>query len=370
MKKKLFTLFLITCFLNSNSQNFGIGTASPQFKLDVHGVINNDSGYYYRGNLVLSDSFLISKNVIADTGKFKRITIDPGVIPANTISLNVHGGINTDDGYYYFGSRLLSHLPGDRTVVGVLAGGFTPSGQSSTWVGSAAGLDGDHFGYETSIGANSVTGGGRSTAIGQAAQARFNNSIAIGYNAIAPAANTVRIGNTNISAILANVGITITSDKRKKENLCSVNGEEILQKIAKMPLASWNLKGQDSKNLRHYGPMAQDFYNAFGRDKYGYIGNDTTINSQDFDAINMIAIQALQKRTESIKELKEDNRALKDQVAMLENELADMKKGIVNQNVLLKNTLAEMQRVLADLANQQQPKKETGNTKAILASLK
>lgn len=64
-----------------------------------------------------------------------------------------------------------------------------------------------------------------------------------------------------------------------------------------MRLVSWNYKRQDPAQYRHYGPMAQDFYAAFGKDKYGNIGNDTTINSADFDGVNMIAIQALEKRT-------------------------------------------------------------------------
>ena len=48
--------------------------------------------------------------------------------------------------------------------------------------------------------------------------------------------------------------------------------------------------------------MAQEFYAAFGQDEYGSIGNDTTINQADFDGINLIAIQALEKRTTQLKE--------------------------------------------------------------------
>ncbi|MEO8110522.1 MAG: hypothetical protein ABI594_10835, partial [Ginsengibacter sp.] len=65
-------------------------------------------------------------------------------------------------------------------------------------------------------------------------------------------------------------------------------------------LATWNYKGQDSKTFRHYGPMAQDFHNAFGHDALGNIGCDTLINQQDFLGVSFIAIQALEKRTEKI----------------------------------------------------------------------
>ncbi len=46
--------------------------------------------------------------------------------------------------------------------------------------------------------------------------------------------------------------------------------------------------------------MAQDFFAPFGKDKYGTVGNDTTIASADFDGINFIAIQALEKRTAAL----------------------------------------------------------------------
>ena len=69
-----------------------------------------------------------------------------------------------------------------------------------------------------------------------------------------------------------------------------------------MPQYTWNYKTQDTKTLRHYGPMAQDFYKAFGRDELGKIGCDTVINQQDFLGVNFIAIKALEKRTAELKQ--------------------------------------------------------------------
>lgn len=93
---------------------------------------------------------------------------------------------------------------------------------------------------------------------------------------------------------------SVISDQNRKENFAPVNGEDFLQKINKMSLTSWNYKGQDAKAFRHYGPMAQDFYNAFGQDEYGTIGTDTTINQADFDGVNLIAIQALIRKMEQM----------------------------------------------------------------------
>lgn len=102
----------------------------------------------------------------------------------------------------------------------------------------------------------------------------------------------------------------IVSDVNKKENFSPVNGEEFLSKIANMPLSSWNYKGQDPRKFRHYGPMAQDFFAAFGHDEYGTIGTDTTINQADLEGVNLIAIQALVKRTDELKQ-RNDQLALK-----------------------------------------------------------
>ncbi len=71
----------------------------------------------------------------------------------------------------------------------------------------------------------------------------------------------------------------------------------MLTKIRGLSLTSWNFIGHDRKQFRHYGPMAQDFFAAFGHDGIGTIGTETTITSTDMDGILMIAAQALEKRT-------------------------------------------------------------------------
>ncbi|RZK80286.1 MAG: hypothetical protein EOO85_01225 [Pedobacter sp.] len=118
-------------------------------------------------------------------------------------------------------------------------------------------------------------------------------------------------------------GVSITSDRRKKENFEPVKGEAFLSKLDTMQLSSWNYKGQDPKTFRHYGPMAQDFYKAFGKDSYGKIGNDTTISSADIDGVNMIAIQALIKRTT---QLQDDNKLLIEKNNSLTAQLQQIKK--------------------------------------------
>ena len=66
-------------------------------------------------------------------------------------------------------------------------------------------------------------------------------------------------------------------DKTQKENFQPVDGEEVLGKIRGFELSSWNFIGHDPKKFRHYAPMAQDFFAAFGHDGLGQIGSKTTI---------------------------------------------------------------------------------------------
>jgi hypothetical protein len=94
--------------------------------------------------------------------------------------------------------------------------------------------------------------------------------------------------------------------------------EKKLGKIRGFELSSWNFIGHDPKEFRHYGPMAQDFFAAFGHDGVGQIGSETTINSGDMAGILMIAVQALEKRTAELK-LKEA------QIAVLQSEVNDLK---------------------------------------------
>ena len=127
-------------------------------------------------------------------------------------------------------------------------------------------------------------------------------------------------GNTNRTGMLANHGDNSwsqISDSTKKEKIIPVDGEELLNKISKFKLGTWNYKGQDSKTFRHYGPMAQDFHNAFGHDALGSIGNDTLINQADFLGVSFTAIQALEKRTEKIEEQQKQLTELQNQNKIL-----------------------------------------------------
>ena len=206
---------------------------------------------------------------------------------------------------------------------------------ASSTASFAAGENSVAAGYaSTALGSNSMAGGDYSTAMGSNTRANLEGSFAIGdspngsNSVVSPNTNTFatrfRNGYYLYSNANATIGVVLSgggnswsmiSDSTKKENFLPIDGENVLKKIARMRTVTWNYKGQDPKFFRHYGPMAQEFFSAFGRDKLGVVGNDTTISSADFDGINFTAIKALEKRTA---ELQTENESLKKRLAILE----------------------------------------------------
>src|SRR5262249_2773238 len=140
------------------------------------------------------------------------------------------------------------------------------------------------------------TTGNQNTAVGYRADVdvgNLTNATAIGANAVAVISNEIRLGDSHVTLIDGQVPYTFISDATKKENFRPVNGEDVLRKVEGFNLTSWNYIGHDPQEFRHYGPMAQDFYAAFGHDEIGTVGTPTTINSGDMAGILMIAVQAL-----------------------------------------------------------------------------
>ena len=119
---------------------------------------------------------------------------------------------------------------------------------------------------------------------------------------------------------------TYTSDKERKENFRAVDGEGFLDKIRGLKLTSWNYIGHDPKRFRHYGPMGQDFFAAFGSDGVGTIGTPTTINSGDLAGVTLAAVQALENRTvkqqQEMAALKAENADLKARLEALERRVS------------------------------------------------
>ena len=117
---------------------------------------------------------------------------------------------------------------------------------------------------------------------------------------------TYRLIDTSTGAYLNQAGQWVNaSDKNMKENLVAVDGQEILDKLAGLSLSTWTHKNNPA--VRHIGPMAQDFYVAFGMG-----GDDKAISTVDADGVALAAIQGLYQL------VKQENAELNKRIARLE----------------------------------------------------
>lgn len=82
------------------------------------------------------------------------------------------------------------------------------------------------------------------------------------------------------------------SDRAAKRDFAPVNAQSLLNRLARLPVTTWNYKTQQ-RSIRHIGPTAQDFANAF------HVGEDSRrIATVDADGVALAAIQALNARLE------------------------------------------------------------------------
>lgn len=108
------------------------------------------------------------------------------------------------------------------------------------------------------------------------------------------------------------------SNRERKENLAPVNVQELVARLAEVPITTWNYSSQDAA-IRHIGPMAEDF-NAL-IDGLGGEGEDY-INTLDADGVALAAIQGLyqlvQEQEGQIAALQQQNADLEARLAALE----------------------------------------------------
>ena len=100
----------------------------------------------------------------------------------------------------------------------------------------------------------------------------------------------------------------------------------MLTRLSRVPIYNWNAKGVDP-SVRHLGPIAQDFYAAFG------LGNDDkTLSTIDLDGVALAAIQGLyevvQEQDKRIIHLESQVSELQKQNAMLDARLVAVEQAM------------------------------------------
>lgn len=112
------------------------------------------------------------------------------------------------------------------------------------------------------------------------------------------------------------------SDRNSKTNLVPIDSQEILSKVAALPVFTWSYKSQPD-SIRHIGPTAQDFAAAF---KVGE--DDKHIAAVDPDGVALAAIQGLNElvRTQSASLLDKERR-----IQELEKAVTELRHLIANR---------------------------------------
>ena len=102
------------------------------------------------------------------------------------------------------------------------------------------------------------------------------------------------------------------STRNIKANFSFAEGKQVLQKLFNVPILIWNYRDQ-SPSIQHMGPLAEDFFAAFG------LGEDQKhINTVDVDGVALVAIQGLYQL---VREQEEQIAALEARLAKIEERL-------------------------------------------------
>ena len=114
------------------------------------------------------------------------------------------------------------------------------------------------------------------------------------------------------------IGGTLTegSSREVKQAIKLIDGLEILEMVADLPLALWSYR-HDNTGVRHIGPMAEDFFSIFGLGR-----NNNGIASLDTSGVALAAIQGLNQLLDrkdlEIRGLRENNTELVERIERLE----------------------------------------------------
>ncbi len=115
----------------------------------------------------------------------------------------------------------------------------------------------------------------------------------IGLNGVANPTHSIEHAS---GAHLTAGGVWVNaSDRNLKENIAPASNPDVLQKLAQLPIYTWNYKAE-SPDRKHLGPMAQDFHAAFG------LGDDNrSISTVDASGVALAAIRALIEENRQLK---------------------------------------------------------------------
>jgi hypothetical protein len=359
-------------FWANATSRLGVGTNSPASRLDVEGGIS--IGTAYSGTTAAPTNGVIIEGNVG--------------IGNNNPSVKLHVSGNSNLALLQgTNSAYIEYNPDGAGVEGSI--GFTGTSDDHLSISNSSATGRIRI---STVQATAASGGGGAE-IGYNNLAEGDHSMVIGSNArlssaadgsmfladyvAAGSQQTITASNSFIgrfangyylhtnSAMTSGVQVgasgtswTTISDSTKKENFRNIDGELILKKIHALRLGTWNYKFH-GPSIRHYGPMAQEFYSAFGFDDIGHIGNDSTISTQDISGVNITAIKALIERTDELRKTQVILRNSQMELQLRMSELVEAQKRIdsYKENLaVLEEQFARLESMVRDMAEKQNNK--------------
>lgn len=227
------------------------------------GIVKHNGAFVWAdSNDGVFQSSVPNEFAVRATGGFRLVTaVDGSFNPARTFSINGNGAVT---------------IP----VLGI--------GPNVNLVQDAA--DGDarvRFSRKTD------SGNFWEIAAGSSANALYVNRQGYGsaMSLTPDGSNLLTMGNG--ARLTAGGAWTNASDRNAKENFSAVDAREVLAHVVSLPVTAWNYRSEPG--VKRIGPMAQDFYAAFG------LGHDDTgISTVDESGVALAAIQGLNARIEEM----------------------------------------------------------------------
>jgi len=131
------------------------------------------------------------------------------------------------------------------------------------------------------------------------------------------------LGGTTGCNLPAGSGVfNCTSSRTTKENFFAVDGEDVLTRLRKIDVTTWNYINE-GRQVRHMGPMAEDFHTAFGLGT-----NNVSIGVQDLAGVSLAAVKALEGRTAELQQKTAEVEQLRARLSAMEQRLAAIEQAL------------------------------------------
>lgn len=113
-----------------------------------------------------------------------------------------------------------------------------------------------------------------------------------GFNIVLQGSGTQQLQIGDNGDITVSGTVVHSSSRATKSNFSALDPQAVLERVSSLPITSWNYKR--SPSILHVGPMAEDFYEAFG------LGQDAQhIALSDSAGVALAAIQGLNQQLQA-----------------------------------------------------------------------